>query len=209
MSNERGRPRHNDILTPQEWRTVDAVRHGLTNKQIAERRGISEDAVKFHVANAIAKLGIENRKALRFWEGAPIDSNFYKGEAKMDGNVDILCVGQIARSVKDINKSTNWYSDVLGLTHLYSFENLAFFDCGGTRLMLSADGEFESKESLLYLKVPLIDLAYEQLQERGIEFINAPHMIHKHDNGVEEWMAFFNDLEKRSLAIMSTTEETL
>ena len=54
----RGRPRHDDVLTPAEWRIVHAVRHGLSNPQIAKRRGISVDAVKFHVANAIAKLGL-------------------------------------------------------------------------------------------------------------------------------------------------------
>jgi hypothetical protein len=28
-------------------------------------------------------------------------------------------------------------------------------------------------------------------------------MIHKHDDGAEEWMAFFNDPQGRPLAIMS------
>ena len=28
-------------------------------------------------------------------------------------------------------------------------------------------------------------------------------MIHKHDDGTEEWMAFFTDNEGRTLAIMS------
>ena len=42
------------------------------------------------------------------------------------------------------------------------------------------------------------------MQQRGVEFTNAPHMIHKHENGVEEWMAFFEDPEGRPLAIMSS-----
>jgi hypothetical protein len=36
-----------------------------------------------------------------------------------------------------------------------------------------------------------------------VEFINAPHMIHRHEDGTEEWMAFFNDNEGRPLGIMS------
>jgi DNA-binding NarL/FixJ family response regulator len=44
--NVRGRPRHPDQLTPNEWRVADAVRHGLSNRQIAERRGVSLDAIK-------------------------------------------------------------------------------------------------------------------------------------------------------------------
>jgi hypothetical protein len=34
-------------------------------------------------------------------------------------------------------------------------------------------------------------------------FVNAPHMIHKHADGTEEWMAFFSDNEGRPLAIMA------
>jgi len=31
-------------------------------------------------------------------------------------------------------------------------------------------------------------------------------MIHKHENGAEEWVAFFNDPEGRPLTIMSSVE---
>jgi FixJ family two-component response regulator len=46
----RGRPRHDDLLTPAEWRVAEAVRHGLTNPEIARLQGVSMDAVKYHVA---------------------------------------------------------------------------------------------------------------------------------------------------------------
>ena len=45
-------------------------------------------------------------------------------------------IGQIARAVKDLPRAEAWYRDVLGLSHLYTFAKLAFFDCGATRLML-------------------------------------------------------------------------
>jgi DNA-binding NarL/FixJ family response regulator len=61
----RGRPKYDDVLTPAEWRVVEAVRHGLTSRAIATRRGISVDAVKFHVAKTLQKLGLENRAQLR------------------------------------------------------------------------------------------------------------------------------------------------
>src|SRR3954466_9470630 len=73
MKRARGRPKHADLLTPSEWRTVHAVQHGMTNAEIARRRGVSVDAVKFHVANALAKLGLRDRKALRTWFRAPRD----------------------------------------------------------------------------------------------------------------------------------------
>ena len=55
----------------------------------------------------------------------------------MDSTFRLGTLGQIARSVGDIATARAWYSDVLGLNHLYSFGNLAFFDCDGVRLMLS------------------------------------------------------------------------
>jgi len=111
-------------------------------------------------------------------------------------------IGQIARSVKDIAAARRWYGEVLGLPHLYSFGNLAFFDCGGVRLYLS-EGDGGPSESILYFRVEDVRSAHAALGARGVEFINAPHMIHKHDDGMEEWMAVFKDNEDRPLAIMA------
>ncbi len=74
VQRERGRPAHPDLLTPGEWRVVDAVRHGLRNREIAARRGVSVDAVKYHVANALHKLGLASRTELRRWNGIRRDS---------------------------------------------------------------------------------------------------------------------------------------
>jgi DNA-binding CsgD family transcriptional regulator/catechol 2,3-dioxygenase-like lactoylglutathione lyase family enzyme len=208
MTRRRGRPRHDDLLTPAEWRIVHYVRHGLTNQEIADRRGISLDAVKYHVANAIAKLGVPNRRALKTWVGAPKDSNLGKTTMQTESQTHFLGLGQVARSVADIEKSEAWYRDVLGLEHLYTFGNLAFFECGGTRLMLSqAEGQ-PGDESIIYLRVPDIRQAHERLTDAGVEFINAPHMIHRHEDGAEEWMAFFKDPDGRPLGIMSVSAPT-
>ena len=50
-------------------------------------------------------------------------------------------LAQISRTVRDIKESEAWYGKTLGLTHLYTFGTLAFFDCGGTRLYLSAQAK--------------------------------------------------------------------
>lgn len=199
---ERGRPPHPDILTPAEWRVVEAVRHGMTNSEIARRRGISLDAVKFHVANILLKLGLAKRAELRRWNGVRCDSNLFATETDMDEPVKLGAIGQIARSVKDIAAARTWYGEVLGLEHLYSFGNLAFFDCGGVRLFLS-EGEKEVAESLLYFRVGDIRSAHAALEARGVVFTHAPHMIHRHEDGTEEWMSFFTDNEGRPLAIMA------
>jgi DNA-binding CsgD family transcriptional regulator/catechol 2,3-dioxygenase-like lactoylglutathione lyase family enzyme len=197
----RGRPPHADLLTPAEWRTVHFVQHGMSNVDIARRRGVSVDAVKYHVSNALAKLGLKDRRALRAWFRAPADSALGKQQT-MEQHMKISNIGQIARSVSDTAASEQWYRDVLGLRHLYTFGTLAFFDIGGTRLMLSQEGGVKP-ESLVYLKVADISAAHQRLLQRGVKFTHAPHMIHRHDDGTEEWMGFFEDPDGRPLALMS------
>jgi catechol 2,3-dioxygenase-like lactoylglutathione lyase family enzyme len=109
--------------------------------------------------------------------------------------------------VKDVAAARLWYGEVLGLPHLYSFGNLAFFDCGGVRLFLS-EGEGTPSESILYFRVPDILAAHQSLSVRGVIFTHAPHMIHRHADGTEEWMAFFADDEGRPLAIMAQVKES-
>lgn len=112
-------------------------------------------------------------------------------------------VGQISRSVRDIQQAETWYGTVLGLKHLFTFGKLAFFDMNGTRLYLSQEAAEPQSESILYFVVPDIASAHETLKSRGVEFLEPPHMIHKHADGTEEWMAFFKDPEGRTLALMS------
>ena len=196
-----GRPPHDDVLTPAEWRVVEAVRHGLGNADIAARQGVSPDAVKYHLANALSKLGLANRAELRRWNGVRRDSNLFRQEQTMVEDLTLGAVGQIARGVSDIAAARRWYERVLGLKHLYSFGDLAFFDMDGVRLFLSeGDG---ASDSILYFRVPDVRTASAALEARGAVFTHAPHMIHRHEDGAEEWMAFFSDNEGRPLAIMA------
>ena len=201
IKRDRGRPPHADVLTPAEWRVVEKVRHGLSNREIAEQQEVSLDAVKYHVANALQKLNFDSRAQLRLWDGVRIDSHLAQKEISMSESLSLGPLGQIARNVKNISAAVRFYGEVLGLAHLYTFGNLAFFDCGGVRLFLSeGDGP---AESILYFKVPDVRTAHTTLTARGIVFTHAPHMIHKHPDGTEEWMAFFKDNEDRPLGIMS------
>ena len=198
----RGRPPHPDLLTPAEWRIVHAVQHGLSNREIAQRRGISRDAVKYHVANIVAKTGVANRQGLRRWFKAPAGSALSRGGNHMTAEPCLGPLMQVARTVRDIQEAQAFYGTTLGLRHLYSFGDLAFFDCGGTRLYLQAQAQ-PAPESVLYLRVADITGAYETLRARGVVFSAAPHLIHRHADGTEEWLAHFSDPEGRPLAIMA------
>jgi DNA-binding NarL/FixJ family response regulator len=48
-------------LTPREIQVLELLAEGLPNKAIAERLGISDQTVKFHVASISGKLGAANR----------------------------------------------------------------------------------------------------------------------------------------------------
>ena len=122
----------------------------------------------------------------------------------MTNELELGAIGQIARHVQDIAQARRWYGEVLGLPHLYSFGDLAFFDCGGVRLFLSLAKEPKA-ESILYFRVANIEAAVKTLAAKGVVFTDAPHMIHRHGDGTEEWMAFFEDPEGRPLALMAQT----
>jgi len=208
MTNPRGRPPHDDLLTPAEWKVAEQVRHGMTNRRIAERMGVSLDAVKFHVGNALSKLGFSSREQLRLWNGVAKGTaldRMRRSPMQPDSMTDsYMMLGQIARTAKQFDESHSWYRDVLGLPELYSFGNLAFFDLGGVRLMLAEEsGETGASESILYLRVPDIHAAKGDLEGRGVTFTHAPHMVHRHEDGTEEWMAFFEDNDRRPLALMT------
>lgn len=121
----------------------------------------------------------------------------------MDTQTRLGPIGQIARTVRDSAAAETWYRDVLGLPHLFTFGTLAFFDCGGVRLMLS-EGE-SSGDSLIYFRVDDLHATWDALQQRGAKGVSAPHRIHQHEDGSEEWMAFIEDNEGRPLGLMSRT----
>lgn len=121
----------------------------------------------------------------------------------MSGTLQLGAIGQISRHVGDIAQARRWYGEVLGLKHLYSFGTLAFFDCGGLRLFLSEQKDAAAAESILYFRVEDIHAARDTLAARGVNFTDTPHVIHRHEDGTEEWMTFFNDNDGRPLALMA------
>jgi DNA-binding CsgD family transcriptional regulator/catechol 2,3-dioxygenase-like lactoylglutathione lyase family enzyme len=208
MTTGPGRPRHDDVLTPAEWKVAEQVRHGMTNRRIAERMGVSLDAVKFHVGNALSKLGLADRRELRLWDGVAkgtaLDRMRRSTMEAMTETDSYMMLGQVARTTSDVEQARSWYRDVLGLPELYAFPGLAFLDLGGVRLMLTEqEGSADSHQSILYLRVPDVHAAKDELESRGVKFTHAPHMIHRHEDGTEEWMAFFEDNEGRPLALMT------
>lgn len=112
-------------------------------------------------------------------------------------------IGQVSMSVSDISGAEAFYRDVLGLPHLFTFGQLAFFDCAGTRLFLDALPEARGRSSVLYFSVQDIEATCSALRELGVVFVDEPRLIHRHEDGAEEWMAFFSDPDGNTLALIS------
>jgi methylmalonyl-CoA/ethylmalonyl-CoA epimerase len=118
-------------------------------------------------------------------------------------------IGQIAVRVHDLDRAVAFYRDVLGLRFLFQAPpGLAFFDCGGVRLMLSRPEapEFDHPGSVIYYLVDDIQAAWAAVTAGGAQPASAgaagPHLIAKladHDL----WMAFVEDSEGNLLGLMS------
>ncbi len=113
-------------------------------------------------------------------------------------------IGQIGVMVKDLEKAAAFYRDTLGLKFLFQVPNMAFFDCGGVRLMLgiAEKPELDHPASILYYKVENIQVAHATLRERGVKFEQQPAMAHKAEDH-DLWLAFFRDMDGNLLALMS------
>ena len=205
----RGRPPHPDVLTPAEWRVLGALRHGLSRRAVAGRMQVSENAVKYHVANISSKLGVSGIAALRHWPGYPAGSPLATRRNLMAGPPApgaLGRLGQVSLLTRDVARAEAFYRDTLGLPHLFTFGDLAFFDCAGTRLYVHAvpDAEWRSS-SVLYFSVDDIAATFAALVERGLNPMGQPHPIHRDETrGIEEWMAFFEDPDGNTLALMSS-----
>jgi methylmalonyl-CoA/ethylmalonyl-CoA epimerase len=117
---------------------------------------------------------------------------------------ELTAIGQIALNVKDLERAIGFYRDALRIPLLFSAPGMAFFDCGGIRLMLSLpeSTRFDHPSSILYFKVEDIAAAHKALTSRGVVFESPPHLVapmRTHDL----WMAFFVDSEANTLALMS------
>ena len=113
-------------------------------------------------------------------------------------------IGQIAVPVADLERAVAFYRDVLGMRFLFQAPpGLAFFDCGGVRLLLDVPAKTSSEVtgSIIYYKVPDIQAAYATLRERGVAFEQPPELVAKMP-GHDLWMAFFRDPDGNLLALM-------
>jgi predicted enzyme related to lactoylglutathione lyase len=123
----------------------------------------------------------------------------------MTPSLSLSQIGQIAINVHDLERAVAFYRDTLGMKFLFQAPpKMAFFDCGGVRLLLGEPEEAETghPSSILYYKVDDINAAWEALRERGAELKGEPHLVARMPDH-ELWIGFFKDSEGNTLALMS------
>jgi methylmalonyl-CoA/ethylmalonyl-CoA epimerase len=119
------------------------------------------------------------------------------------GDVQLTQIGQIAVVVDDLERATAFYRDTLGMRFQFQVPRMSFFDVGGVRLMLGLpEGSEKAATSTIYYRVDDLAQVFEQLSGRGVEFVEAPHLVARMEDH-DLWMAFFHDTEGNLLALMS------
>ncbi len=119
-------------------------------------------------------------------------------------NLGIKNIGQISIITHDLRRATAFYRETLGLPLLFTAGNLAFFDCGGVRLMLgpAETPELDHPSSILYFRVPEINAAHKRLLELGVQIVAPPRLIAPMKT-YDLWMVAFRDSEGNLLELMS------
>jgi methylmalonyl-CoA/ethylmalonyl-CoA epimerase len=113
-------------------------------------------------------------------------------------------IGQIYVTAHDLDRAVRFYRDTLGLTFLFQVPRMAFFDCGGVRLMLGLPDapEFDHPASIIYYRVTDIGAAHATLVARGVSFRQPPHLVAKLAT-FDLYLADFRDSEGNAMALMS------
>lgn len=107
---------------------------------------------------------------------------------------------QVALTVSDVAQAKQFYGDVLGMQFLFDAGNMAFFQCGGVRVLIGA-GEMKANGTVLYFRVTDLQGTHAALRERGVEFAQEPHMVARMPDH-ELWLAFLRDPSGNLLGLM-------
>ena len=120
------------------------------------------------------------------------------------GGFGLRRIGQIMITAHDLERAVRFYRDTLGMSFLFQVPQMAFFDCGGIRVMLGVPEHptFDHPASVIYYQVDDIQAAHRELETRGVAVMTAPHLVAKLER-VDLWLSNYHDSEGNILALMS------
>ena len=113
-------------------------------------------------------------------------------------------IAQISINARDLERAVAFYRDTLGMKFLFQVPGMAFFDCGGIRMMvaIATSPELDHPGSIIYYKVEDIQATHAALEAKGVPFGAAPHRI-ANLGKVDLWLAEARDPEGNHFALMS------
>lgn len=118
----------------------------------------------------------------------------------MADNFKLGAISVVMLGVQDVQRSLEFYRDVLGLKLATQFESFAFFDTGSATLALSEGparhaGTTAGATEVVF-SVDGVREHYQALLDRGVTFIQAPRVA----TGTQ-WVANFQDPDGHRLSI--------
>jgi methylmalonyl-CoA/ethylmalonyl-CoA epimerase len=123
--------------------------------------------------------------------------------SESENSVQLNDIGQIALTVRDLGRAKDFYQNTLGMRFLFDAGTMAFFQCGGIRLMIGLSEEAVSVGgTILYFKVSDIQKVHATLIEEGVVFLQPPHLVARMPDH-ELWIAFLKDPEGNTLGLLS------
>ena len=115
-------------------------------------------------------------------------------------------VAQLMIPVEDFDRGVSFYRDILGIPFLFAAppQMAAFFMCGSVRLLVGVlpPGPKAQRGSAIYFKVSDIQAVYATLNEKGVRFVAAPHVVNRVPKS-ELWLSEFTDPDGNQLALMA------
>ena len=107
----------------------------------------------------------------------------------MNDTAPALKLHALMLGVRDIEASTTFFAEKLGLKPCGRFEEFAFFDMSGTMIVLSGDlvrarPPTGPEPVEIVVAVDGVRDAYARLRARGVPFLNEPHSIDGTNDGV-------------------------
>jgi methylmalonyl-CoA/ethylmalonyl-CoA epimerase len=123
-------------------------------------------------------------------------------ESGVPAPVHLEEIGQIAVAVSELQRSKDFYQNVLGMHLLFDAGPMTFFQCGKIRFAIGTSSTPGAPSgTILYFRVPEIHTAHETLAARGVVFTRAPFRVARmadHDL----WLAPFRDPDGNPIELM-------
>jgi methylmalonyl-CoA/ethylmalonyl-CoA epimerase len=110
-------------------------------------------------------------------------------------------LAQIALTVTDLEAARAFYRDSLGLQHLFDAGTMAFFDCGGVRLLAGTGEAKPGGGTLVYFRVADVEGSVAALKSRGAEIVQEAHIVARMKSH-DLWLAFVKDPAGNVLGLM-------